>query len=479
MQIAVIGGGITGLAAAYRLTQILPDASVTIFDKRNRLGGVLETLHRGGFEIEQSADNFITTIPWGVNLCKELGLGEQLVQTNPKVRRTYVVRKGRLHLLPDGFLMMAPTKLYPMAVTPILSWFGKIRAGLELFIPPRKDDVDESMANFVRRRLGTEVFERLVEPLVSGVYAADMEQLSVLATLPRFRDMERKYGSLIIAMQQQLKANKQAHLEEQSGARYSMFVTLRGGLSVLTETLGEKITSYNNYAVRLDTDVLPLQKNDGKWTIEVRHHTNTADEKPMTFDAVIVASAANDAALLLQQSAPVIAEQLAAIRHEGTAIATFAFETQQIKQEFCGMGFVVPKIENNPILAGSFSSLKYEHRAPAGKTLIRVFAGGARAPELAELEDAQLVPLLLQELKRIVKIDGEALFSCASHWAGTMPQYHVGHRERVREIEALVQADKTLALAGNAFHGVGVPNCIESGFNAAEKIVSNIEADNE
>ncbi|MDR3233888.1 MAG: protoporphyrinogen oxidase [Planctomycetaceae bacterium] len=472
MQIAVIGGGITGLAAAYRLTQILPDASVTVFDKRNRLGGVLETLHRSGFEIEQSADNFITTVPWGVHLCKELGLEEQLVQTNPLVRRTYAVRKGKLHLLPDGFLMMAPTKLYPMATTPILSWFGKIRAAMELFIPARKDDVDESMANFVRRRLGREVFERLVEPLVSGVYAADMEKLSVLATLPRFRDMERKYGSLITAMQQQLKANKQAHLEEQSGARYSMFVTLRGGLSVLTETLAEKITSRRNYAVRLDADVLPLQKDNGRWTIEVRDNTHAAAEKPMTFDAVIIASAANDTALLLQKSSPVIAERLAAIRHEGTAIATFAFDAKQIKQEFRGMGFVVPAIERSPILAGSFSSLKYEHRAPAGKTLIRVFAGGARAPELAELEDAQLIPLLFQELKRMIKIDGEALFSCASHWAGTMPQYHVGHRERVREIEALVQADKTLALAGNAFHGVGVPNCIESGIQAAEKIAA-------
>jgi oxygen-dependent protoporphyrinogen oxidase len=467
MYIAIIGGGITGLSAAYRLTQLQPDASITLFDKQNRLGGVLETLHRDGFEIETSADNFITTVPWGVNLCKELGLTDKLVQTNAKVRRTYVVRKGKLHLLPDGFLMMAPTKLYPMATTPILSWFGKIRAGMELFISARKDDVDESMANFVRRRLGREVFERLVEPLVSGVYAADMEKLSVLATLPRFRDMERQYGSLIIAMQRQLKANKQAHLAEQSGARYSMFVTLRGGLSILTDTLAEKIANHRTPAVlRLNSAVTQLIRENDKWRVAVAGSKGN----DTLFDAVIVAGAANNAATLLQDSAPEIAELLAGIHHEGTAIATFAFDKKQIKQEFRGMGFVVPKIENSPILAGSFSSLKYEHRAAEDKALIRVFAGGARAPELATLDDDRLAPLLLHELKRIVKIDGEPLFSIVSHWAETMPQYHVGHRERVLTIESLLQKEKTLAVAGNAFHGVGVPNCIDSGFKAAEQV---------
>jgi oxygen-dependent protoporphyrinogen oxidase len=227
MHIAIIGAGTSGLSAAYRLNQLMPQAVLCVFDRRNRVGGVLETLRKDGYQIEQSADNFITTVPWGVNLCKELGLGDELVQTNPNARRTYVVRKGKLHLLPDGFLMMAPTKLMPMATTPILSPLGKLRAGLELLIPSRKDDIDESMSAFVRRRLGREVFERLVEPLVSGVYAADMDKLSVLATLPRFREMERQYGSLIWAMQRQLRANKAAHLSEQSGARYSMFVTLR------------------------------------------------------------------------------------------------------------------------------------------------------------------------------------------------------------------------------------------------------------
>ena len=463
MPIAILGAGTSGLAAAYRLNQIAPQAVLRIFDRRNRTGGVLETLQKDGFQIEQSADNFITTVPWGINLCKELGLGDELVQTNPHARRTYVVRKGKLHLLPDGFLMMAPTKLMPMATTPILSPLGKLRAGLELLIPARKDDGDESMAAFVRRRLGREVFERLVEPLVSGVYAADMEKLSVLATLPRFREMERQYGSLIWAMQRQLKANKAAHLAEQSGARYSMFVTLRKGLSVIGETIAQKLPAGS---LQLNTEITQIDKTpEEKWAI----HTK---DTILLFDAIIVATSAADASKLLRKSVPALAEKLAAIEHEGTAIATFAFDSAQIKQEFRGLGFVVPKIERSPILAGSFSSVKYEHRAPQGKFLIRVFAGGARSPDLAVMPEAQLVPLLLGELKKIIRIDGEPLFTTVAHWANTMPQYNVGHRELVGAIESLVSSESSLALAGNAFCGVGIPNCIHTGFAAAEKIAN-------
>ena len=461
MNIAILGAGTSGLAAAYRLHQLMPQAVLQVFDRRSRTGGVLETLQKDGFQIEQSADNFITTVPWGLNLCKELGLGSELVQTNPHARRTYVVRKGKLHLLPDGFLMMAPTKLMPMATTPILSPLGKLRAGLELLIPSRKDDVDESMAAFVRRRLGREVFERLVEPLVSGVYAADMEKLSVLATLPRFRDMERQYGSLIWAMQRQLKANKAAHLSEQSGARYSMFVTLKNGLSGLCETMAQKLPADS---LQLDTEITQIDKTpEGKWAIYTKEET-------LLFDAVIVAGSVADASKVLRNSVPVLAEKLGEIEHEGTAIATFAFDLAQVKQEFRGLGFVVPKIEQSPILAGSFSSVKYEHRAPEGKFLIRIFAGGARAPELAVMPEEQLAPLLLKELKKIIRIEGEPLFTMVAHWANTMPQYNVGHRERIQEIESLVSLEPTLALAGNAFSGVGIPNCIRTGYVAAEKI---------
>lgn len=473
MKIAVLGAGITGLSAAYHLRKRIdagvlpPDTRIDLFDERSRVGGVLATVERGGFQIEQSADNFITTVPWGIDLCKELGLGDQLVQTNANYRRTYVVRKGKLRLLPDGFLMMAPTKLWPMAVTPILSPLGKLRAGLEPFIPARRDDGDESLARFVRRRLGKEVYERLVEPLVSGVYAADMEKLSVLATLPRFREMERDFGSLVWAMQRQLRENRRLHLQEQSGARYSMFVTLRDGLSAMCERIATRLPEGTFLPGR---KIVSIEKCVVPDTFAVRWKLGDSSGEIREYDAILCALPSHKAARVLERSLPKLAGLLGQIEHQGTAIATFAFRSDQMKLRVAGMGFVVPTIEKSPILAASFSSLKYEHRAPAGHLLIRVFAGGARAPEMAGMPEAELVPILKREMNKILRIEGEPLFSVVSHWPHTMPQYHVGHRELVRDIKAEADTEPTFAIAGNAFHGVGIPNCVQSGRLAAERI---------
>lgn len=478
---AVLGAGITGLAAARRLLELRPDAVVHLWEKSDRTGGVLQTLSRDGCQIEQSADNFITTIPWGLDLCKELGLGDEIVQTNPAIRRTYVVRKGKLHLLPDGFLMMAPTKLWPMAVTPILSPFGKLRAGLELFIKARRDDGDETLADFARRRLGKEVFERLIEPLVSGVYAADMEKLSLMATLPRFREMEKKYGSMIWAMQRQMKANKAAHLAEQSGARYSMFVTLKSGLSSMCDAIATQLPAGTLQPNRKAVALAPAAEN--RWTL------TDSEGKTETYDGVISGLPAHELAKLLATVAKnnnsdheavglaeccsKIALILGGIEHQGTAIATFAFKREQMKFQAAGMGFVVPKIERSPVLAGSFSSLKYLHRAPEDKLLIRIFAGGARAPEMADMADGKLVPILLSKARKLLKIEGEPLFSVVAHWPNTMPQYHLGHLDRIREITDTVAKMPGFELGGNYFNGVGVPNCARSGQIAAEAIINS------
>ena len=261
-RIAVIGGGISGLAAAHRFRELAPQSQVTLFEAGSRLGGVVSTVHRDGFQVEQSADNFITTVPWGLDLCQRLGLTGQLVQTNSNCRRTFVVRRGRLHRLPDGFLMMAPTQLWPMAVTPILSPLGKLRAAMEYFIPPRRDDDDESMAQFVRRRLGRETFDRLVEPLVSAVYAADMEKLSVKATLSRFREMEKQHGSLIRAMRHQMKHKPNGKAE--SGARYSMFVTLSEGLSTLIDAMTAKLPPES---IRLNSPITKIERSGDAWRL--------------------------------------------------------------------------------------------------------------------------------------------------------------------------------------------------------------------
>lgn len=469
----MIGGGISGLAAAHRLIELNPSCDLTLWEAGPRLGGVLSTVHRRGFEVEQSADNFITTVPWAVELCKRLGLGDQLVQTNPANRRAYVVRRGRLHTLPEGFLMMAPTRLWPLAVTAILSPWGKLRAAIEYFIPPRREQGDESMAGFVRRRLGREAFDRLVEPLVSSVYAADMEKLSLLATLPRFREMELEHGSLIRAMRRQMKTRR--HAKSESGARYSMFVTLRAGLSSMVEAIAARLPEG---AVRLSTPIERIERAGDRWRLSpglpsLRHQNappnGLAAEE---FDAVILATPSGTAARLFRPIDAELADQVGSIEHSGTAVVSLGYGREQVGHPLRGAGAVVPAIENSPILACSFSSQKYSHRAPEGKVLLRVFVGGARRPDLPIMEDEKLLPLVTEHLAQLLGAHGRPCFCDIAHWPGTMPQYHVGHKELVGRIEARVAELPALELCGNAYHGVGIPDCIHGGEQAAERLLS-------
>lgn len=460
-RVAIIGGGITGLAAAHRLVELNPACQPLLLERQSRLGGVLDTIHEGGLQVEQSADNFITTVPWGVELCKRLGLNDQLVQTNPAYRQTFVVRKGRLHKLPDGFLMMAPTRLWPLAVTPLLSFRGKMRAALEYFIPPRKDDSDESMASFVRRRWGREVFERLVEPLVSAVYAADLEKLSVKATLSRFPDMERQYGSLIRAMRYQMASKRKS--ESQSGPRYSLFVTLRHGLSSLVKALAQTLPAGS---VRLNAEVVQIQRGiNGGWKLLL------SDGTFEQCDALILATPAHMAARLLEPFDSELAAGLSGIPYSGTAIVSVAYDRPQIGHSLDGMGVVIPAVEQSVILGCSFVSQKYPHRAPPGQALLRAFVGGAGRPELAGMDDAELRPLVLAELARLLDIRAEPTYCHIAHWPETMPQYHVGHRQRIQRIEDRLHRLPGIQLAGNAYHGVGLPECIASGEQAAQRLL--------
>jgi oxygen-dependent protoporphyrinogen oxidase len=487
----VIGGGISGLAAAHRLVELRPGCRLVLFEAAPRLGGVLDTLHEQGFQVEQSADNFITTVPWGVGLCKRIGMADELIQTNSEHRKTFVVRSGRLCHLPDGFLMMAPTRLWPLAVTPILSPLGKFRAALEYFIPPRTTGEDESMAAFVRRRLGREVFERLVEPLVSAVYAADLERLSVEATLVQFREMELEHGSLIRAMRYRMKNPPKTGPNLRSapgdtGARYSMFVTPRNGLSSMVERIASRLPPG---AIRLGARVERIERReDGRWGVVLADAATEAAQQQLpspvsgegsgvraaeVFDAVILATPSYEAARLLAPLDAELAAKLATIEHSGTAIVSVGYDRRQIAHPLDGMGVVIPGIENSPMLACSFSSQKYPHRAPEGKVLLRVFAGGAKRPELAEMEDERLLPLVLGELGRLLGVRGEPCYTTIAHWPRTMPQYHVGHKRLVEEIRARVRELPHIALAGNAYQGVGIPHCIHSGEQAAEAVLAS------
>lgn len=481
LRIAVVGGGISGLSAAFYLRENCPEAQISLFEKRDRLGGVLHTEIQDGFEIEQSVDNFITTIPYGLDLCRRLGLESDVVTTTPRHRQTFILWRGRLCKLPDGFMMMAPTKWWPMAVTPLLSPLGKLRAALEYIIPGRKDDEDESMEHFAVRRLGTQVFERLIEPLVSGVYAADMKKLSLMATLPRFREMEKKHGSLIRAMRaNQAEARKKARAQKknpaetvQSGPRYNMFVTVKGGLSRIVDQIQDRLDPQGIHLGVQVTGLEPLP--GGKWNVTWRKNDAPEDQAQTTeFDAVILATESHAMAKIVQTAHFTrMAELLGGIEHTGTVVVTAAFRRKDVGHPLDGMGAVVPAAEHNPILALSFSNEKYPHRAPKGTVLLRIFSGGARNPEMVTLPEKEVEKILLEKAAECLKITGEPLMVSTSRWADAMPQLHLGHLERIAELRKELEAFPTLAVAGNFLTAVGLPHCIHAGEEAARKVLEN------
>ncbi len=466
-RIAVVGGGISGLAAAHRLVELDDSLDVVLLEASDRLGGVIETFRSGEFMIESGADNFITDAPWGIDLCRRLGLEDQLLRTNDQFRQASVVCKGTLRPIPEGFLIMAPSKAWPVLRTPILSLRGKLRLAAEYFIPRRENDDDESLASFATRRFGRETFQRLIQPLVGGIYTADAEQLSLKATLPRFLRMEAEHGSLIRASMNRKDAGDRAD-QSSSGSRYSMFVALRGGLSSLIAALANQLPEGT---VRLNSQVERIeQTDDGGWTIELSGDAQT----PLDVDAVIVATPTHHAARLLGAVPGELSGSLKQIHYAGAAVIALGFRRDQVEHPLDEFGFVVPLIEGRKILSVSFSSIKYDGRAPEDHVLVRVFIGGACQPEYLELSDDDLIDIARTELAELIGARGEPVMCSVRRHRRAMPQYHLGHMELVDSIDTQVAQLPGLALAGNAYRGVGIPHCIHSGEQAAERIVAMI-----
>jgi len=462
--VAIIGGGITGLAAAHRLGELEPRAQVLILESELRPGGVLRTVRKAGFLIEESADSFLSALPHALGLCRRLGLDGEIIPTDPDRRRAFVVSRGRLEPIPDGLMVMAPTRLWPMMTTPILGPWDKVRMGLELLVP-RADVADESLASFARRRFGRGAYERLIQPLVGGMYTGDPELLSVRATMPRFQEMERSHGSLIRASwRARVASDKQGQVG--SGARYGLFVGLREGMSSLTDAL---VRTLPEGTVRCGVKVERLDLGcNGRWRIGC---ANAGHLSMIEADAVIVATPAGVAGRLLAAVDGAVAASLERISSTSSAIVSLGYRQDQIAHALDGFGFVVPRIENRNILSGSFSSVKFPGRCPEGAVLLRAFLGGAFRPDVLDQGDEALSELAVQELSTLLGIKGEPIIRHVSRWPHVMPQYELGHLERVQSIESGIARHSGLALAGNAYHGVGVPQCIQSGEQAAERIV--------
>lgn len=463
-RVAVIGGGISGAATAHRIRELAPGIAVTLFEQADRLGGVLQTEREDGFLFEWGADNFITNVPWAVDLCRRIGFDDQLVETDDQHRGAFVVRNGKLRRIPQGFIVMAPSRIWPIVSTPILGPIAKLRMASEVFVPQRKDDADESLAAFVVRRFGQQTYQRLVQPLIGGIYTGDPSLLSLQATMPRFREMEKKHGSLVRAMMRQTRSRAAAN-RHSSGGRYSLFMTPKEGISSLIHAI---INRLPEGTVRLNSKVAKLRRlEDGGWLVS-QDADATEGER---FDAVVVATQSRAAAGLLKDLDSTLAEELAAIHHSSCATVSLAYERSQISHPMDGFGFVVPAIEKRQILSASFSSVKYPGRAPDGKVLIRVFMGGALQPELVELPDDKLKRTASAELASCMGIRGEPLSARIARLPCSMPQYYVGHKERVAAIRKRAEDARGLFVTGNALQGVGIPHCVHGGEETAERAV--------
>lgn len=477
----VIGAGISGLAAAHRLCELAAASGkpleVTLLERTFRAGGPLCTIAREGFVVEAGADSFLVERPWALDLARRLGLEPELIPTDERFRKTYVVRRGRLIRVPEGFVLLAPARLWPVLRSTALSPRGRLRLALEPFIPTRPPNGDESLASFVRRRLGAEVLERLAQPLAAGIYGADPERLSLGATMPRFLEMERRHGSVIRGLRASGAGG--AAPGDSSGARWALFLSLRGGIGTLVDALAARLGSRVRHGaeVRLlkakrGAEGAPAGLGDdgrpGRWRVAL------AEGSELRADGVIVAAPAYDAAGMLAEESPALARLLGRIAYGSMATVNLAFREQDFPRPFDGFGFVVPAVERHAVVAASFSSLKFPGRAPHGAVLLRVFISGAPAGAITERGDEELVATARAELREICGVTAQPIFGQVARWPDSMPHYAVGHLKLLAEIEAEVARLPALELAGAAYRGVGIPDCVRSGETAAEALFATL-----
>ncbi len=461
-RIAILGGGIAGLAAAYQAVFLAhergwPTERIVLFEADDRLGGKITTLRRDGFVVEGGPDTFLATKPWAVELCRELGIEDRLRGTNPHRKATYVLHRGRLEPLPDGLTMMIPTRFAPMLRTRLLTWPEKARMGLDFFLPPRRTEDDESLGAFITRRLGRGAYEGLIEPLLSGIYAGDGDRLSMPATFPYLRDLEQQYGGLIKgALAMRRKMGKRA-----PGTR-SAFLTPETGLAEIVEAL-EAYLRAHGAALWTRTPVTALTPTAEGFRI-------TTPQGQFFARAVVLATPAYITADLVAPFAPEAAAALRGIPYTTTATVSLAYRESDLPRPLDGYGYVIPRREGREALACTWTSTKFPHRAPEGYALLRVFVGRDGQEDAIPWTEDALVAIARRELAQTLGITAAPLFAEVFVWPQAMPQYTLGHLERVAAAEKALAPWPNLALAGNAYRGIGIPDCIRSGREAVRKL---------
>ncbi len=462
-RIAIVGGGISGLSAAYTLEEKRQSGTpveYVLFESSPRLGGVLVTDHVDGCIVEAGPDSFLTEKPWAADLCGKIGLGDQLIGSNDSERKTYILARGKLVVMPDGLMFMVPTKILPTVFSPLFSVRTKMRMAAEWFHPPHKATEDETVAQMVERHYGSEMVDLLADPLLSGVYGGEATQLSVRAVLPRFADMESKHGSLGRAM---LSARRKMGAATKAPAR-PLFSSLKDGMQQMVDAL---VGCLDADSLKTSALVQSMIRQNNGWTVSAGYQTDH-------FDAVIIAIPTHAAAAVLRAADENLARDLREIQYSSSVTVTLGYDEKVRASLPPGFGFLVPRSEGRRMLAATFVHNKFPHRAPDNRAIVRCFLGGARDEQILQVNEAGILEIVRSELRQIVGLAAEPLFQRVYKWKSAMAQYSVGHLERLQRIEALRQKLPGLALAGNGYSGIGVPDCVRSGTEAAGKILAEM-----
>ncbi|HEV2177883.1 MAG TPA: protoporphyrinogen oxidase [Terriglobia bacterium] len=477
-RIAVLGGGISGLTAAYTLARARESGAPIeefLIEASDRLGGLIQTERAEGFVIEAGPDSFLAEKPEAAALCRELGLGDSLIGSNDAGRRTYILHRGRLVPLPDGLMLMVPTRLWPVLATPLLGWTSKLAIVTEPLRAARGHRAngptngpaasDESVSSFVRRHFGRGMVENIADPLLAGVFGGDSERLSARSALPRFWEMEREHGSLTRAvLEARRRRTAQANAASAEPAP-PLFMTLREGLGAIVDALRPRLESSR---LCLERRVLVLERRRAEPTgYIIRCEGGGAYEA----DALVLALPAHECARLISPLDSALGVQLGAIPYTGALTVALAYGPGVREALPGGFGFLVPRKEGKRMLACTFVHAKFDHRAPNSHALLRCFLGGARDPDTLRRSDNEIVSTVRRELRAILGLDAEPLFHRIYRWPSAMPQYEVGHAERVSQIEHRLDSNPGLFLAGNTYSGIGISDCIRTGRTAATKAV--------
>ena len=468
----IIGGGISGLSAAHYLQQEVVesglDIEVILIEKGSRFGGCIVTEKVDGFTIEGGPDCFLSEKPWTIQICEELGLGDRLLCTNEENRRVFILSSGKLHQLPEGFMLMVPTSITPFLKSSLISLAGKVRMAMDLFLPRKRADEEESLAQFVKRRLGNEALEKIAEPLVAGIHAGTPETMSLSSTFPRFIQLEEEYRSLILGMLARRRMAAE-FAQKRSGPKRTMFMTLLDGMMELTDALKARLDSRSLLS---DKKVVRVSRfRDTSFPHNPAYEVHLENGETLRADCVVLATPAYVTAELLRDLAGTLSEVLLSIPYVSTATISLAYRQSEIHHPLDGFGFVIPRAEKRKIMASTWTSVKFSHRSPPDFVLLRAFVGGAQKEGLVGTDDDLMIDMVRKELLDIMGITAHPILTRIYRWDKSMPQYMLGHAERLSHMEEELLHYPGLYLTGCAYRGIGISDCIHDGKLTAKKIL--------